>query len=390
MPGAWVVVDECCDGTGVDDNHQHLNNFSANVQNVYMREVGYAHTLSKLKNLVACNSLPSSDSAKLNPSTQKISLSGTYNGGDIIIGITTGTHDHNFFSGDAIYYTPQLAANGTVMSFLFGEGLYFVERINHNDIKLAKSLSNLYDGNYQKISEATVQTTITNNTFEKYDFHGKIVQPQKLFREFDMPTYDGKRYPTKIGYNGLLINGTEVLEDIKNKKQVVFVSGHFNNFELMAMQIENYGINIAALYRPLNNIFLNKTMENIRINHICKKQIKKGKSGTREMFRLLKKGYSIALMIDQRVGEGITINLFNRKCLTTTIPAQLIKKYNCGIVPVYIERKNNINFEISFSKIIEFEKNHNIENITLELNLILECLILINIDQWIWSHNRWK
>ena len=187
------------------------------------------------------------------------------------------------------------------------------------------------------------------------------------------------------------INGAEVLEDIKkNNKQVVFISGHFNNFELMAMEIEKHGINVAAIYSPLNNIFLNKTMEKIRTNYICKKQIKKGRSGTREMLELFRDGSSIALMIDQRVSEGISVNFFNRKCLTTTIPAQLIKKYNCGIVPVYIERKNNINFEISFSKIIEFEKNHNIENITLELNLILESMILKNIDQWIWSHNRWK
>ena len=187
------------------------------------------------------------------------------------------------------------------------------------------------------------------------------------------------------------INGAEVLEDIKkNNKQVVFISGHFNNFELMAMEIEKHGINVAAIYRPLNNIFLNKTMEKIRTNYICKKQIKKGRSGTREMLELFRDGSSIALMIDQRVSEGISVNFFNRKCLTTTIPAQLIKKYNCGIVPVYIERKNNINFEISFSKIIEFQKNHNIENITLELNLILESMILKNIDQWIWSHNRWK
>ena len=187
------------------------------------------------------------------------------------------------------------------------------------------------------------------------------------------------------------INGAEVLEDIKkNNKQVVFISGHFNNFELMAMEIEKHGINVAAIYRPLNNIFLNKKMEKIRTNYICKKQIKKGRSGTREMLELFRDGSSIALMIDQRVSEGISVNFFNRKCLTTTIPAQLIKKYNCGIVPVYIERKNNINFEISFSKIIEFQKNNNIENITLELNSILESMILKNIDQWIWSHNRWK
>ena len=108
---------------------------------------------------------------KLNPSTQKINLSGTFLGGQTIIGITTGSNDHNFFSGDAIYYTPQKDDDGTVSSFLFSEGLYFVERVNLNDIRLAKSRSNLYDGNYQKVSESTVTTEITNNTFEKYEFH---------------------------------------------------------------------------------------------------------------------------------------------------------------------------------------------------------------------------
>jgi len=191
--------------------------------------------------------------------------------------------------------------------------------------------------------------------------------------------------------NYLKINGIEVLENIKkNNKQVVFVSGHFNNFELMAMQIENYGIDVAAIYRPLNNIFLNQTMENIRVNHICKKQIKKGKSGTRKMLKLLKNGYSIALMIDQRVSEGIPVNFFDRKCLTTTVPAQLVKKHNCEIVPVYIERKNKINFELFFEKPLIFEEKETLENITLKLNLILEKMILKNVDQWIWSHDRWK
>ena len=200
------------DATGVNNNQQHLNDYTANVQNVYMQEVGYAHTLSKLKNLIASNSIPTYGSDhKLNPSTQKINLSGTFLGGQTIIGITTGTNDHNFFSGDAIYYTPQKDDNGTVSSFLFSEGLYFVERINLNDIRLAKSRSNLYDGNFQKVSESTVIVEITNNTFEKYEFHNKQILPQKLFREVDMPVYDGKKYKTKIGYNGILINGVEVL-----------------------------------------------------------------------------------------------------------------------------------------------------------------------------------
>ena len=150
-------------------------------------------------------------------SSIKITLSGTFLGGQTIIGIATDADnavlpkDHNFFSGDAIYYTPQKADNGTVMSFLFAEGLYFVERVNQFDIRLAKSRSNLYDGNYVKVSESTVTTEITNNTFEKYEFHNKQILPQELFREIDMPVYDGKKYKTRIGYNGILINGVEVL-----------------------------------------------------------------------------------------------------------------------------------------------------------------------------------
>jgi len=239
--------------------HPHLNNYTANIQNVYITEVGYAHTQYTTKNLVASNSLPSFSDSTLEPNTQKITLSGTFNGADTIIGITTGTHDHNFFTGDAIYYTPQKAANGTIMSFMFdggngGEGLYFIERINHNDIKLAKSNSNLYDGNYVTISQATVQTTVTNNTFEKYDFHNKQVLPQKLLREFSIPVYDGKKYETTIGYNGMLINGVEVIS-YKSKDLVYYgtlkninVTGGGYNYDVMTPPFlaVNDGVGVGA------------------------------------------------------------------------------------------------------------------------------------------------
>ena len=116
----------------------------------------------------------------------------------------------------------------------------------------------------------------------------------------------------------------------------------------MAMEIEKAGINLCAIYRPLNNPFLNVIMESIRKNYICKNQIKKGKSGTRELLNLFKKKFSVALMIDQRVSEGESIKLFNQPAKTTTIPAQLVKKYGCPIVPVYIERDKKFHFKLSF------------------------------------------
>ena len=187
------------------------------------------------------------------------------------------------------------------------------------------------------------------------------------------------------------ITGKEILQKIKlEKTPVIFVSGHFSNFELMAMEIEKSGVNLSAIYRPLNNIFLNILMEKIRKKYICKNQIKKGTSGVRELLRLYKKGYSIALMIDQRVSQGIKSKFFNEEAFTTTIPAQFIKKFNCKVVPISIERHNDINFNIKVEKPMEFSKNSSTEKITRELNIWLEKTILKNPGQWIWSHGRWK
>jgi len=187
------------------------------------------------------------------------------------------------------------------------------------------------------------------------------------------------------------ITGKEILQKIKlEKTPVIFVSGHFSNFELMAMEIEKSGVNLSAIYRPLNNIFLNILMERIRKKYICKNQIKKGTSGVRELLRLYKKGYSIALMIDQRVSQGIKSKFFNEEAFTTTIPAQFIKKFNCKVVPITIERHNGVNFNIKVEKPIEFSKNSSTEKITRELNIWLEKTILKNPGEWIWSHDRWK
>ena len=50
----------------------------------------------------------------------------------------------------------------------------------------------------------------------------------------------------------------EILQNILNKnKPVIFVSGHFANFELMSMELTREAINLAIIYRPLNNLFLN-------------------------------------------------------------------------------------------------------------------------------------
>ena len=187
------------------------------------------------------------------------------------------------------------------------------------------------------------------------------------------------------------VEGQNILETIRSsKKPVIFVSGHFSNFELMAMHLEKSGIELSAIYRPLNNIFLNVFMERLRTKYICKNQIKKGIGGLKKLLALKKNNISTALMIDQRVSEGILSNFFNEKALTTTIPAQLVKKFDIPIIPIYIERLNGINFKITINEPIKFPTNSSVESITDYLNKVLEKMIMKKPESWIWSHNRWK
>ena len=191
--------------------------------------------------------------------------------------------------------------------------------------------------------------------------------------------------------DNLKIEGIEILQKIiDEKKPVLFLSGHFANFELMAMVIERSGINLAAIYRPLNNFFIEPYMTRLRKNNICKVQIKKGLNGIKEIFRFLKNNYSIAMMIDQRVRQGERIDFFNKKAHTTNLPALLAKKFKCQIVTIKIKRYENYKFKITIEKPVIFSETETVGSITLKLNSWLERTILENPSQWIWTHDRWK
>ena len=199
----------------------------------------------------------------------------------------------------------------------------------------------------------------------------------------------------RTNFNHIKINGINHLEEIKkNNESAIFYSGHFANFELMAMELDKSGIKCAAIYRPLNNFFLNPLMEYLRMKYICPNQIPKGRIGMRDIISKVKDGYSIALMVDQRVSEGPRTLFFNKPAHTTTIPAQLALKYDCKLVPISLERKEGPNFEMTVHEPYKIEKTGNDEedtkNITIKINQVIEKMIIENPPQCLWSHNRWK
>ncbi|MBD1164443.1 lysophospholipid acyltransferase family protein [Pelagibacterales bacterium SAG-MED13] len=263
-----------------------------------------------------------------------------------------------------------LKISRTLSSFIFNKvGPFFRSKnISLNNLSIA----------FPELNENQKKQIIN----EMWTNYGKIFAEYIFIKDFR----NSKKFSNKI-----IVENQEILEKIKlQNKPVIFISGHFNNFELMAMHIEKSGIDLAAIYRPLNNKFLNPIMEVIRKKYICKKQIKKGISGTKKLLKNFKDGTSVALMIDQRVSEGIECDFFRKKALTTSIPAQFIKKFNASVVPIYIERLKGDYFKLKILDNIQFSENDSVNKITLDLNQILEKMIESNPEQWIWTHNRWK
>ena len=255
--------------------------------------------------------------------------------------------------------------SGKLFEFI---GPYFrSEKIIHSNIK--KAVPDIETNNLKKITK--LMWNNYGRTFAEYIFI-------KDFRFGSLKS-------------NIEVEGQNILNQIlKSNKQVIFISGHLSNFELMAMYLDSAGVNLCAIYRPLNNIFLNGIMEKIRKNYICKNQIKKGLGGLKQLMVLKKKNYSTALMIDQRVSQGILSDFFGQKALTTTIPAQLVKKFKTPVVPIYIERVKNLKFKITINQPITFNETDTVQSITDKLNKILEKMILKKPEHWIWSHNRWK
>tara|TARA_B100000780_G_scaffold262600_1_gene215870 strand:+ start:211 stop:1080 length:870 start_codon:yes stop_codon:yes gene_type:complete len=253
---------------------------------------------------------------------------------------------------------------------------------------------------FNKVGPLIKSDRIINNNLEK--FIGTHNEDDNNKIKFKMWSNYGKIFVEylflkkfKKNNSHIKIKGENFLHKIRhNNKPVIFVSGHFANFELMSMELTKRNIKLATIYRPLNNFFINPFMEHVRRKYICKNQIKKGLAGVKSSIKYIQNNFSIALMIDQRVSEGKKIPFFGHMALTTTLPAQLASKYQLDIVPIYISRNENDNFEMEIFEPIQISNQEDSElnklNLTIKLNKTMEQMVSKDPGQWIWTHDRWK
>ena len=169
-------------------------------------------------------------------------------------------------------------------------------------------------------------------------------------------------------------------------KGVLFVSGHFANWETMPFAAAQYGIEAGEVYRPLNNPYVDRWMVRQRIKNGPKDQIAKGAQGTKRIFTLLRGGKSILLL-------GLPAPFFGRDAMTTPAPAALALKLGSIILPASNERLGGARFRMRVHPPIEFtptgDHDRDVHALTIKITEAIEQCVRYRPSQWLWIHRRW-
>jgi KDO2-lipid IV(A) lauroyltransferase len=190
------------------------------------------------------------------------------------------------------------------------------------------------------------------------------------------------------------IEGIENIEDMRSQKTPFLVySGHFANWEFVLKILDMLYPNFAVAYRKANNPYVDSMLKALRMRaNII--PIEKGTKGSRALLSALKAKYSIAMLVDQKMNDGIEVPFFGFPAMTANAIAKLSIRLEYPIVPLQIIRTEGSNFRIRIYPPIKIEKSGEIESdcykIMLQINQTLEQWILEHPDQWFWFHNRWS
>ena len=108
-----------------------------------------------------------------------------------------------------------------------GEGLYYIKRVDNNTISFAKVISKHIL--FQICSRGP--QTVKNNIIEPFEINGKLLEPQKIYREISTPIETYSPEATVSGPTGILVNGVEILN---YKSDDLLYYGNIENVEVTA------------------------------------------------------------------------------------------------------------------------------------------------------------
>lgn len=173
---------------------------------------------------------------------------------------------------------------------------------------------------------------------------------------------------------------------------VLFFSGHIGNWELLPCVSRTRKVPVTLVYRKANNPFVDKLIADIRA-YWAGNMFAKGPTGAVKMARAIKNREAIAMLVDQKMNDGIAVPFFGVDAMTAPAIAQLALRYDLPIIPAKVIRKNGAHFDATIYPPLPISKTGDTEKDTLAImtaiNQLLEGWIRENPAQWFWVHQRW-
>ena len=176
-------------------------------------------------------------------------------------------------------------------------------------------------------------------------------------------------------------------------KGIIFLSGHFANWEILPITAADCGLEGGSVYRPVNNPYVDAWTVAQRTQNGPKHVISKGPQGTRRIFSLLRQGKAIFMLVDQKTNEGIPAQFFGRMAMTTPAPAVLALKLGAILLPTTNERLAGAHFKVTVHPpiiaVASDDHARDVLNLTQQINDVIEAVIRRRPSQWLWIHRRW-
>lgn len=183
-------------------------------------------------------------------------------------------------------------------------------------------------------------------------------------------------------------SGLAHLHDAHAKGQpVILVTGHLGNYDAARALLLAQGFKVAGFYMPMRNPAFNARYV-AAISRIGTPVFARGRDGLAKMLRFLRQGGMVGLVADHYMHHGALLDFMGQPARTALSAAEMALKYNALLVPVYgIRQTDGLTFHVR----IEAPVPHSDPvTMTRALNASLERLVRQNMDQWMWTHRRWK
>lgn len=174
---------------------------------------------------------------------------------------------------------------------------------------------------------------------------------------------------------------------------VVFISGHFSSFEIMAAVIVNAGIPCQITYRAANNPYVDARILETRRRYGVQMFAPKGLEGARELMRGLGRGQSVALMNDQKFNGGVAAPLFGVMAHTAPGPSTFALRFGVPLQPMSVQRRGKARFKVIVHEPIRLadtgDREADIEAGVRRINAFIEDRVRARPTEWFWVHRRW-